>query len=461
MAPTFAGVVAATLTALCAWVPVLPERLVETVAGRIVNTTAETLAGRRGVQFRRPIVVRILDRPHMRAAREALSQAPQSPEAVRDQSTLQGLLGLDYPKMGPPARLPPDVSGLYDAVKGHLLMGNWVDLRADRFVLTRDVALAVLDRRFDLQRWLTIGFSQTKSDVHSDAVLARQALVEGDVSVQALEQVDPRGILPPPRALAEMIAQARAAITSESAGNSPLGLGQRLFVELDGLAFVAQMRDRAAWSTVDAVWAHPPQSTEQVLHPEKYEKRESPDDIGSRLPLRLRGQWQVSLRDTFGELGARIFLTRAVNDYHAERAATGWGGDTALLIRGAEVSRRARGVSYPNGDAGAGTDAGPETFAAWITTWDDDTDAEDFSMQAAHVLAALARASVIDDHPSSGHLRLTDAAGRVYVLDRRHRTVGMLFAAPTDAEATLSALMVAATARAPHRGTRQGRALSR
>ncbi len=466
MALTLPWLFAAVVTATVGVPRMPPARWVDGVVGRAINGTAQTMAARRGLRLVRPIPVRIIGRAQMSAARDVLSRIRRTPDQERDQLTLYDRLGLTLPP-----RLdgelsgssPQDVSGLFDAASGRLLVGNWVDLEADRFAWARDVAQALLDRRFDLTRWLAPP-GRWSGYVDSDALWARQALVMGDATTQALEFVDPLGAIPSPRALGQMIAEVRATIIAENAGTSPLLLGHRLFVELDGLTFVALIRGRTPWSVVDAVWRRPPQSSEQILHLDKYDRNEKPDDVASRLPARLRGGWRPTYRDTLGELGVRLFLARAVDDYRAERAATGWGGDCALLLAEAPVPPATAATAVAAATAARALAVDATNFVAWITTWDDDTDAADFAVQAASTLAMLAgtTASGVSSPSTSGRFRAVDPLGRVYALQLRGRAVGMLFAAPANAEEVLSELLSAAGGRAGHRAPPpQGRARSK
>ena len=60
---------------------------------------------------------------------------------------------------------------------------------------------------------------------------------------------------------------------SDLGPTGPLLTRELLFPYLDGLYFTQRMWGRGGWDAVDAVWADPPRSTEQVMHPERY-----PDD---------------------------------------------------------------------------------------------------------------------------------------------------------------------------------------
>jgi hypothetical protein len=78
---------------------------------------------------------------------------------------------------------------------------------------------------------------------------------------------------------------------------------------------------------VDAVYAHPPQSTEQILHPERY-----PSDTPQVVALppltdTLGSGWQLVDEDVLGEFTLRAYLDVYLTQRQAAQAAAGWGGD--------------------------------------------------------------------------------------------------------------------------------------
>jgi hypothetical protein len=122
------------------------------------------------------------------------------------------------------------------------------------------------------------------------------------------------------------------------------------------------------YGAVDELYRNPPDSTEQVLHPEKLVAREAPVAVAfpDDLAARLGDGWKVSLQDTFGEL----LLGIIVKDGGAaapDSAAAGWGGDRVALIEG------------PNG----------ETAAVLDTAWDTEADAAEFEAALAPMVEQL------------------------------------------------------------------------
>jgi len=444
MAPALCGLVAAVLSAHVISPAVPPSGLVEAVVGREVNALAQTLAARRGLHGAHPLAVGLRDRAGLRAAHEALAVPLESPQEARDRAVLHDRLGLEVlDRAGHPnaeeddAVATVDLEGLYDPRHREILLGNWFPWEAGGLGLARDVAVALLDQRFGLEAWLARGSRAGSGQAESDAELARQAVLEGDALVQAIEHLDPRGALPPPRALADAASEVRGMILAENADATPVELERRLFVELDGLTFVAAVRARAPWKVVDELWNRPPLSTAEVLHPELRAHGHRPDDVRARVPDKLAGGWRAAYADTLGEVAIRTFLDRFGDRYVAERAAAGWGGDRVVLYRAPAVEP-------------AGT---PRELVVWATTWGDGGDAEDFANEATRVLALLAGAPAPDRHAGPGRARFVDPAGRLFAIERRRATVVMLFAAPPGAEGALGTVL-ASTARTAAAGRR-------
>lgn len=490
MAPALIGLAAtllaghATTVGLAVPTSLLPPAGAEVVAARIVDEEARALAAARGLAEarsleNRPLAVRVLDRAHLAAEREALGAARRSPAEAQAEASLRWRLGIGGdPRQpsgsgaGPLAGI--EVTGLYDPVGQRVAVANWIPLEAGRIGRWRDVALALLDRRFRLERLLAEPAQGHEAgargaDQQSDALLARQALAEGDATVQALERLSPEGT-PPTPLFGALVEETRRTIADEAATDEPFELARRQFVQLDGTAFVAAIRARAPWSAVNEVWEHPPVSSEQILHADKYQRHEAADDLSSRLPRELPGGWRAVFRDTLGELGVRVFLRRVVGPYRAERAAAGWAGDRVGLyrdVRAADTQGPSRAGPIPG--SGTEADSANDELVVWLSTWDDATDAADFADQSVEVLEALAGGPLAPStvpgaragrstgaRPIPRRWRRIDAAGRLFLLEQQGTFVAMTLGAPAEMARSWPALMnkgprAAATGRAQPR----------
>ncbi len=221
-----------------------------------------------------------------------------------------------------------------------------------------------------------------------DRSLARLSLVEGDATLvmtywaqQALT----------PAQLLELAGQSADPESMKLLESLPKILSETLlFPYTQGLQFVLGLQSSGGWSAVDAAFGNPPDSTEQVLHPEKYAGHEPPIAVAlpSDVAARLGTGWSVGTEDTLGELQLRVWLGEAVTVAAATTAAAGWGGDRVALYEG------------PDG--------------AWAialrTAWDSEADLEQFRAQAERVVAQLGTARVAASGSGLDVLVASDAA---------------------------------------------------
>ena len=78
-----------------------------------------------------------------------------------------------------------------------------------------------------------------------------------------------------------------------------------------------------------------PDSTEQILHPDKATEAPVAVTLPADLAASLGSGWTVPLQDTFGELQLGIWLREGgVPSAEATDAAAGWGGDRLAVIEG-------------------------------------------------------------------------------------------------------------------------------
>jgi hypothetical protein len=206
-----------------------------------------------------------------------------------------------------------------------------------------------------------------------DRSLGRLALVEGDATLamtlwlskhlgpdelQELLEVDPE---------AQAMLDSMPAILRETL----------LFPYQQGLVFVNGLWARTGWEAVDGAYGRLPDSTEQVLHPEKYEAREVPVTVqldAAALAAAMGEGWTDTPEDTLGEFQITVWLREnGVPALDSSGAAAGWGGDRLAYLRGP-------------GDAWA---------LVLRTAWDTTEDAEEFVAAAETAVGDGARAGTV------------------------------------------------------------------
>jgi len=209
-----------------------------------------------------------------------------------------------------------------------------------------------------------------------DRSLGRLALVEGDATLMLTRWLAEHL---PPAELGELLkvdpeAQAQLA-------RMPAILRETLmFPYQQGFTFVNSLWSRGGWQAVDRAYGRLPDSTEQVLHPAKYEAREMPVEVtldAGALAKAMGAGWSATPEDTLGEFQLSVWLREnGVKALPAGDAAAGWGGDRLAYLRG------------PNG-----------AYAlALVTAWDSAGDVSEFlaaAKTAASNLPGSAEARVV------------------------------------------------------------------
>ncbi len=363
----------------------------------VAKLVAAVSAARR-LPFHGALPARLLDRDELwRAITLAVGEGSDT-AATRGEGEILKRLGL-IPAGYPPGAAAAEAYAVaatpaarYDAATGTLLVPSFLSIASQRAALTHEVAHAVADQRFGLRRFLRIT-PEGGPRLDGDGERARLALVEGDAMLAALEVADPRENFLGAHALGALAGELRAAAQAGAPSwFSELGA----FTHVDGLLFVARARAAHPFGAVDALWNDPPDSSEQVLHPEKYEACEAPVVVAEAALPALAGFGRPTASDVLGELVARTWLGTALPPEIAARAAAGWGGDRAGSYAPAPQS--------PVPDGGAGTPSAAEPLA-WLTVWDDTAEADDFARAARQVLLKMSGAAgsdvtSSDDRPS-------------------------------------------------------------
>ena len=197
----------------------------------------------------------------------------------------------------------------------------------------------------------------------SDRILARQAIYEGDstllMTLWAAGHFSPQELL-------ELVAISADPAAQGALQRAPAFMRDLLlYPYTTGLSYVQAAQLRGGWEGVNDLYRRMPESTEQILHPEKYAANEAPIKVAlpDGLAKQLGSGWSVALEDTFGELQIGYWLREAgVAPTTATAAAAGWGGDRLAVIDG------------PSGAWGIVLE----------TTWDTTADATEF-LDAAQI----------------------------------------------------------------------------
>ncbi len=299
------------------------------------------------------------------------------------------------------------IAGFYnDEARELALIEGDMSMDEQRVVMAHELFHAIQDQHYTIASIQPPKEGLAGLSNNEDRATARSALIEGDATVLmvdfmvyemgGLQYGSGASVLDNPMAASlidGMAAQSGGSMAGSSPvlGNAPGWIQEQLiFPYMGGLKFVAAMRKNQSWGPMANVYQSPPDSTEQILHPEKYLERDEPTLIAldeAALTEALGGE--LIYNNVMGELRVRQWLTHHADDETLPRllkrpgltgavAAAGWDGD------------RYYGIDTPQG----------KTAIIGASVWDSEEDAKEFAAALGAIMQA--RYPKAERHDQSG-----------------------------------------------------------
>jgi hypothetical protein len=357
----------------------------------------------RALPFLEIPTVTILDEQEFTARVEEEFASELDPEEIEGDERFLQLMGMldddaDY------AQLIIDtgagtVIGFYDPEVGELVIPIAADgLSAyQKITVVHELVHALTDQHFDLADERDV----LEESGTGDDISALVASFEGDATYQHFvyfEGLDP----------AEAVAAADEALTFDRSvfDAAPTWLQQNLMFPYEqGLVFVGEIIADSGLKGVDAMYQDLPTTTEQIIEPRKYLRREEPDAM-TPVTVTLDG-WAIHDEGAFGEWGVRLILADTLSPGRITQAASGWGNDSYRILLNAD-----------------------EVAVAWSYLAESIQDAED--LVDALILHAKGPMGTTSSRESGGGL-LLEGGGTYVFIDRVDDR--FVFIASTDAAA--------------------------
>lgn len=262
-------------------------------------------------------------------------------------------------------------AGFYDPVTKKLYLTDWINKKdvlvallefmvqqdlTGEMLLSHELTHGLQDQHFDLEHYI----KEVRSNL--DAMVARHAVVEGDATIAGFNVVvGPFGKkAETTENLPERIQEEAERFGSGLDNLAPVIRESLIFPYYGGLRFCREVLLVHGWEGVNDLYRHPPESTEQIMHPEKYLKViDSPKKLPKmKFNFLSKTGWPVIEENSFGELGTQIYLNQFISKDQARTGSEGWGNDRFWIAE----------KEYSDG-----------IFATiWLTVWDSELDAQEF-----------------------------------------------------------------------------------
>ena len=230
------------------------------------------------------------------------------------------------------------LGGYYDPEKKRYVMAGWLPELMQPTVAVHELTHALQDQHFDLNSFIDDKLFYT------DKLLARAALIEGDATAVMLDYQ--RALMDQPsiaklEKVDSFILQTvlgMALVTTKIAVPESLK-SILLFPYASGTRFVHFLLRQGGYAQVSAAFRSPPNTTREVLHPEKYSLRSPAISLLSDADIETNGE-KIEYRDSLGEFSVTALLSSGeIKRELASQAAAGWASDLAVVygVREKEV----------------------------------------------------------------------------------------------------------------------------
>ncbi|MGB9930905.1 Hvo_1808 family surface protein [Haloarcula amylolytica] len=343
----------------------------------VVARTMARVEQVRGLEFKEPVPVSVISRAEYQNRSggngSGGSSRPQDPWNDQVWEALL-LIGEDSGSSDEiDDTLSTTVQGYYSPSQDEIVIVSPTETpQIDRRTLSHELVHALQDQHFGLN-----GSAETQ-----DTQLSRQGVTEGEANyVRVLYERrcgDGWGCI----ALPDRPSDDGGSSSDGDGDSQEPSYNEGLFTVLyqpyvTGPRFIDQVRSDGGWDAVDALHDDFPDSTEQVLHPEKYPGEEP---VNVSVADRSSDEWSRfdhdPVGDTVGETSIYAMMyhngqTEGDRYSYESEISAGWGGDLV--------------VPYRNGSGGYGY--------VWETRWDTEEDASEF--------AQAYRAALTEEHDAS------------------------------------------------------------
>jgi hypothetical protein len=233
--------------------------------------------------------------------------------------------------------LTEQAAAFYDYNKKKLFITDSTASDSQDTVLAHELSHALADQNFNLKRYIKQG---NKND---DGSTARLAVMEGQATWMMSEYLARKAggsLIDSPQAAAAM-----AGMSDEDKGQYPVFDNQPLYLKLtlvfpytQGMLFQNAVIERDRQQAFAEVFQHPPVSSQQIIHPDKYFSNLLP--AVPKLPdPHLPRAYKGLVGGTLGELEHSILLEQYTTKERAAQLSPHWRGCSFELLENKKAAR--------------------------------------------------------------------------------------------------------------------------
>lgn len=229
--------------------------------------------------------------------------------------------------------LTEQVAGLYDPEGKQFFIADWISPADQKPVMAHELTHALDDQYFHLDKW------QKAVRSNDDASLARDAVIEGS-AVASMMDYTLADLHTSVQELPDIAPFIESSIADQMDKDPnlqkapPFVRDELLFPYLEGAKFSQKvLKAMGGWAGFQKVFKKPPESTQQILHPDLYFQYVRPEIVDlphlkADLP---RGYGQLD-ENVVGEFALGEVLKQFLGPGDAEKFAPMWRGDRYALF---------------------------------------------------------------------------------------------------------------------------------
>jgi hypothetical protein len=232
--------------------------------------------------------------------------------------------------------LTEQIAGLYDPKAHEFYVADWIPAADQKMVMAHELTHALQDQHFQIEDWAKA------ARPNDDAELARESVLEGSAmaamvdyllqgtgrSLQDLPDIEP----------SMLIGDMESTPMLKKA--PPFLKDALIFPYLDGLNFSAAVLRPDGWSALSGIFAKPPVSTQQILHPALYKSGKIPPKVMvPSMDKDVGADWTKLEDNIMGEFGWKEVLKQFLGEEKATPLSSSWNGDRYVVYEQKKTKR--------------------------------------------------------------------------------------------------------------------------